>query len=69
MPKKQPKTLGAGQRRCGACDGKGAIVCRLCKGARTQKDWKYQVSDCSGCGGTGEQACVVCGQMGVLPRR
>lgn len=69
MNKKQVKTPGSGQRRCGACDGKGVIVCRRCQGAKTEKDWKHQVTKCLGCGGTGQQACVVCRQMGVLPRK
>lgn len=69
MTKKAAKTPGLGQRRCGTCNGAGVILCRICQGARTQKDWKHKLSNCSGCGGTGEQACIVCGQMGVMPRR
>lgn len=56
-----PKT----KARCGACNGKGVIVCRTCQGGLTRTDWKGKVHKCPGCGGTGEQACIVCGQMGV----
>lgn len=63
MKKKTPKTPGP-KARCNTCNGKGVIVCRLCQGKRTRTDWMYKVHNCGGCGGTGEQACIVCKQMG-----
>jgi hypothetical protein len=65
MKNKTPKGPGP-KKRCGACNGKGVITCRLCQGTRTFKDWMHKVHDCRGCGGTGEQACIVCRQMGYL---
>lgn len=63
MKKKTPKEPGP-KSRCLTCNGHGAITCRRCWGKRTFTDWMHKVHDCGGCGGTGEQACIVCGQMG-----
>ena len=63
MKQKTPKGPKP-KANCLTCNGKGAIVCRRCWGARTYKDWMHKVHECGGCGGTGEQACIICKQMG-----
>ena len=64
MKRKLPKVAGP-KARCAACNGEGVIQCRRCWGALKQTDWRGRVTPCSGCGGTGTQACIVCKQMGV----
>ncbi len=63
MKQKTPKGPKP-KANCLTCNGKGVIECRRCWGARTYKDWMHKVHECGGCGGTGEQACIICKQMG-----
>ena len=66
-----PMSLAQNKYRCSACNGKGRIVCKSCKGQGYILDYlsmeKALQSTCRDCNGVGSIACAQCREEGYVP--